>query len=193
MLDAGTGTGLLSLMVAQKTDALIDAVELDASAAEQAKENSTASPWRERICVHHSNVLQWRPPSRYDIVLSNPPFYEGDLKAPAKEKNLAHHDEGLTLSALFEYARQHLTNEGAAFFLLPAKREATATKLLTAHGFWCQRKTYVQQTPNHSPFRLMIQATRMPVAMEEDYLVIKSGPDYTPATKALLKDYYLHL
>ena len=89
MLDIGAGSGLLSLMVAQKNAVLIEAVEIDADAAQQARENVAASPWKDKINVVNRDVLQWKPSHSYDFIFSNPPFYENDLKSDKKGKNIA--------------------------------------------------------------------------------------------------------
>ncbi|MDP4263910.1 MAG: methyltransferase, partial [Bacteroidota bacterium] len=91
MLDIGTGTGLLSLMIAQQCDALIDAIEIDKVAAGQAEENVTSSPWKEKIRITQGDIKYFAKSSssRYDIVICNPPFYENELVSPSHEKNIA--------------------------------------------------------------------------------------------------------
>ena len=89
ILDIGTGTGLLSLMLAQKTLALIDAVEINIDAALQAKENFNASPWKQRLNVFETGILQYNTQMKYDLIISNPPFFNNDLLSPDKNKNTA--------------------------------------------------------------------------------------------------------
>jgi tRNA1Val (adenine37-N6)-methyltransferase len=101
-LEIGAGTGLLSLMVAQKNNITIDAVEIDASASQQAAENIVASPWKERISIHHSDILRFDNHKKYDCIFSNPPFYENEIDSINDKKNLAHHGLGLKLDVLFE-------------------------------------------------------------------------------------------
>lgn len=195
LLDAGAGSGLLSLMVANKTKVLVDAVEVDAAAAGQAKENAAASPWRERITVVHANVLQWHPAHQYDCIVSNPPFYENDLKSPKARKNLAHHDEGLPLAGLFLFVKKQLKKNGSFFLLLPAKRADEALRLLQENGFHLYKKTLVKQTPDHPPFRVMMQAgkTEKPERPETVITIKSGGQEYSPEFVSLLKPYYLRL
>ncbi|MBL7730209.1 MAG: methyltransferase, partial [Chitinophagaceae bacterium] len=95
-LDIGTGTGLLSLMLAQKAAGIFTvAVEIDADCAEQARENIEASPWKQQVVVKEADILQYTPANQYDFIISNPPFYQDDLKSPDTRKNVAHHDHGL--------------------------------------------------------------------------------------------------
>jgi len=95
-LDIGSGTGLLSLMIAQKNDLDIDAVEIDKEASLQSQENIAASPWKDRIQVENEDARQFRGVSKYDCIVSNPPFYENELTSERKTKNIAHHSEELT-------------------------------------------------------------------------------------------------
>src|SRR5688572_25058776 len=98
LLDIGTGTGLLSLMIAQKNKLLIDAVEIEEQAAVQAVENVKASPWKESVHVIHKNIRDFNSEKKYNYIISNPPFYENELSGERMEKNIAHHDAGLKMS-----------------------------------------------------------------------------------------------
>lgn len=195
LLDVGTGTGLLSLMIAQKNSATIDAVEIDLSAAGQAAENFTKSPWSSRLRVIQTDVLQWQTAGLYDCIFANPPFYENDLLSENRQKNLAHHHHGLTLSSLFLFIRNHLTENGRFFLLLPAKRDPELKALLKNNALYLQQKVLVQQTLNHSPFRMMIQGCRKKIdTVREETIVIKNNENqYTASFTGLLKDYYLYL
>ena len=101
ILDIGTGTGLLSLMLAQKTNAGIDAVEIDSNAFEQAKENILFSPWKDQIKIFNADIKQWNAPTKYDLIISNPPFYENDLLPEDDGKNISKHSAALNLEELF--------------------------------------------------------------------------------------------
>ena len=195
LLDVGTGTGLLSLMVAQSCAGKIEALEIDPSAAEQARENVAASPWAERISIVRKDVLQWRTATSYDIIFSNPPFYENELRSAKSPKNVAHHDEGLRLADLFTFIKNHLREDGAFFLLLPAKREKELEPLLANHQLFLRQKVFVQQTLKHPPFRMMIQGCRKQTdAVSEEKIVIKNERnEYTPKFVSLLKAYYLYL
>lgn len=195
LLDIGTGTGLLSLMVAQKTEGLIDAIEIDAAAAEQAGENIAASPWKEKFSVIQQDLLHWRPGKKYRVIFSNPPFYQNELKSEKAVKNLAHHDAGLTLQALLQFIHSHLDDNGHFFLLLPAKREAEIERLLEKESLHLQRKVFVQQTLKHPPIRVMIQGRRKKVSQQDDATIIIKNEigDYTEKFTALLQDYYLYL
>lgn len=195
MLDIGTGTGLLSLMVAQHCDGTIDAVEMEAACAEQAKKNIEASPFKKRIHLVHANVLQWQTGMQYDCIFSNPPFYEKEIPSTLATKNMAHHAEGLKLVDLFQFIKKHLMEKGDFLLLLPAKREKELDGLLKKAGLFIQQKIWVQQTPRHLPFRLMIQGCGEEAErLSDEKISIKNeAAQYTPAFTNLLKNYYLHL
>src|ERR1700684_2120654 len=108
ILDAGAGTGLLSLMLAQKSESQIDSIELDPDSAVQALENIMASPWSKRIRLLEGNVLYYPLRSEYDFIISNPPFFDSDLRSPMEKKNKAKHEETLKLDELIVFIRNHL-------------------------------------------------------------------------------------
>lgn len=194
VLDAGAGTGLLSLMLAQKTAASIEAVELDPAAAEQAKENVASSRRSERITVTQADVMRWHPPHKFDFILSNPPFYENDLRSGTTAKNLAHHDEGLKLGDLLTFIKTHLKEDGSFFLLFPAKRTTDVEKSVAENDLALHERTVVTQTPKHPSFRVMIKGGKKKEEITEAAITIKNNDGrYTPEFTALLKDYYLHL
>lgn len=195
LLDVGTGTGLLSLMIAQKAAAMIEAIEIDSSAAKQARENIAASPWRERISIVEGDVLRCQFTTKYKCIVSNPPFYENSLKSDKRTKNMAHHDEGLTLGALLSFINRQLTEDGSFFLLLPAQREREFAKAISNAGFFLERKVLVSQSDGHPPFRLVVHCSRKRTneLISEELSIKGQDGNYTAAFTALLKDYYLHL
>lgn len=195
MLDIGTGTGLLSLMMAQQSDVAIDAIEIDKDAFEQGEENVMHSPWKERIHVIHADARHFHPPVKYDVIVSNPPFYENELKSASDKKNIARHSSELSLEDLFSFIGQHLAQNGRFYLLLPYKRKAEAEQLLDTSSLFAHKMVHVRQSTRHDYFRLMIEGGRQqpgqPVYSE--IAVQDETQEYTPAFTALLKDYYLYL
>ena len=198
LLDVGTGTGILSLMIAQKNpDCSIDAVEIDNNAYEQAIENIIASPRKENIRVVQADIKSFEPGKKYDTIFSNPPFYENELKAEDEKRNVAHHDGGLSFNELFAIIKQRLTPEGHFYLLLPYKRNEEIRKLALEHQFELLQLTFVKQSVNHGYFRIML-CGKLPSEKNRetfiDEMAIKDNNDnYSPAFVSLLKDYYLYL
>ena len=194
-LDIGTGSGLLSLMIAQKNSLVIDAIEIDEAAAQQASENAKASKWNDRIRIAQEDVLQWEPKTKYNWIVSNPPFYENQLRSGTKKKDVAHHDQGLTLPSLLSFVKQHLTDDGFFFLLIPAIRLDETNALLKRNELFTGQRILVKQTPKHPPFRVLIKAgIKENSKIIESIVIIKNEKDeYTPDFVALLRDYYLYL
>jgi tRNA1Val (adenine37-N6)-methyltransferase len=194
ILDIGTGTGLLSLLVAQKTTHSIDAVEIDPIAAEQAMQNIQVSPWSDRIEVIKGDITQLELAHPYHIIISNPPFFENQLASPDAGRQKALHASDLSLSNLFTAIVRWLHPEGKLLLLLPAYRLAELEKMAAQHRMHLQAITWVKQTPRHEPFRMMVQLGYMPAELQENTLTIKEADQqYSEAFIGLLKDYYLHL
>ncbi len=192
-LDIGAGTGLLSLMVAQEQDVVIDAVEIDDEAAKQAKENVAASPWSGRISICRESIESF-PGTGYDLIFSNPPFYETDLRSGDPKKNLAHHSTELKLETLVRIAVQKLKPGGVFFLLLPARRAAEAAQELARQGFFIHEELRVRQTPAHGIFRVLLKCGLEQAAPATRELTIM-GEDgrYTEAFTHYLRSYYLYL
>jgi tRNA1Val (adenine37-N6)-methyltransferase len=194
VLDIGTGTGLLSLMLAQQQEVLIDAVEIDAAAAEQAAANSASSPWAGRIQVVNDDIRNWHPTQRYDTIITNPPFYETDLKSADAGRNAAHHSSHLSLADLLQAVRNNITAEGRLFLLLPYNRLAAAIDLLMQFGFYCSHQLLVRQTPAHGFFRVMLCCVLQLVETTiEEITITEADRTYTVTFTQLLQPYYLYL
>jgi tRNA1Val (adenine37-N6)-methyltransferase len=193
ILDIGAGTGLLSLVLAQKVDANIDAVEMDDQAFEQAVENVSNSPWRHRVKVHHSTIQQYDPTIKYDFIISNPPFFQNDLKSDNDKRNLALHSEALSLEELIQSIQRLLHPVGSFAILLPFHRSAYFEKLAMEHQYFLQQKVVVRQSEKHPAFRSMLLYSSTPVSVQQQEVIIKPEGEYSPAFVQLLKDYYLYL
>lgn len=193
ILDIGSGTGSLSLMLAQKTSATFDAIELQESDYLQSLENVSASQWKERINIIRADATQYSFTKKYDIIIANPPFYENDLKSDDVSKNIAHHDAGLSLEALIKIVTENLNPKGGFFLLLPEKRKDGFLKRIENAGLFINRLTSVHQTEKHGVFRIMAGISFKEISFTEDTIIIKNAGDYSPEFTQLLKDYYLRL
>jgi tRNA1Val (adenine37-N6)-methyltransferase len=195
ILDIGTGTGLLPLMLAQNSNAIFDCIELDHGSFEQAEENIQGSPWSKRIRVMEGDARHYSFQNKFDFIITNPPFYESDLRSPEKKKNKAKHEESLTLDELITVIRSCLLNDGAFSILLPFHRTDYFEKLASAHGFFLHEKLTVRQTPGHPPFRsISLYGTKKPDQMILNELIIKNAERKNSFEFVeLMKDYYLSM
>ncbi len=198
ILDIGCGTGLLSLTISQKNQgSLIDAIEIDKDAFEQSLDNVTTSPWADKIKMIHADARTYHFTNKYDVIISNPPFYENDLKGADSKKNIAHHNEGLLLPDLINIIKNNLTPSGIFYILLPFKRNEEIKKLLSDNYFHIQQLILVRQSVNHDYFRIIIAgvfkaAGQVETTIDEIDIKDENG-NYTRLFISLLQDYYLHL
>jgi len=195
VMDIGAGTGLLSLMLAQQLPlADITAVELDAAAATQASANIAASPWADRVRVLNEDVRSLPVTDVYDFIITNPPFYEADLKSNNKLRNQAMHATTLDYASLIKVITDHLTSSGSFSILLPFRPFADFVTLAAAAGFHAQQILQIRQSVNHDYFRAVgIFSRSSGVADVRDMAIRDAENNYTPAFTDLLQSYYLYL
>jgi tRNA1Val (adenine37-N6)-methyltransferase len=193
ILDIGSGTGLLSLMLAQHSSAAIDGIELQENDSLQSIENIKASLWSSRIKIYNADAIAFKYDKKYDIIISNPPFYENDLKSQHQHKNIAHHDAGLTLENLLQIIYQQLQHNGKFYLLLPAKREAELLWLIQKEGLFINKIISVHQTEIHSTFRIIVKGTKKKEPLSRSSITIKENGFYTKEFTAFLQPFYLHL
>ncbi len=193
ILDVGSGTGLLSLMLAQKTAAQIDAVEMDASATKQSDSNFAASPWAERLHVVQSPIGHFIPGKKYDLIISNPPFYKNSLTSPDKGRAAAMHDSELSLDELVHVFIKHVSIGGYAAVLLPFTRSGYFENMAAGNGLYVIEKLNVRQTNAHTFFRTMLWLSKEKKTeiIEREIAIHDQNREYSPAFETLLKDYYL--
>ena len=194
-LDVGTGTGLLSLMLAQKNkDIVIDAVEIDTDAALQATENITASAWADRITVINEDISTMKKGTPYDYIISNPPFFKNDLKSADTAVNNARHNTSLDLHQLIKIVDSKLADHGNFAVLLPYQHLNFFIEEAEKHGLYLSQQLLVKQTIKHKFFRSILFFKRSKSQTEYSEIIIKDTENnYTPEFSAVLKDYYLFL
>ncbi|MCS3432026.1 tRNA(1)(Val) (adenine(37)-N(6))-methyltransferase TrmN [Klebsiella sp. BIGb0407] len=197
ILDIGTGSGLLALMLAQRTPetSLIDAVELDTAATQQAQENVQASPWASRITVHQADICHWAPPvnRRYSLIVSNPPYFEKGSACSSAERAQARYTTTLSYPALLSCARQWITDQGLFCLILPAM---TADEFITQAnqlGWQLRLRTDVAGKENRPLQRVLLGLSLQPGALTHTELAIRGADNlYSPAHCQLTRDFYLY-
>lgn len=196
ILDVGTGTGLLSLMVAQRSDAFIDAVEINTEAAEQVQENFNSSPWNGRFSLKPVSLQEFATHNQqaYDVILSNPPFFLSSLKSGNVAKDTAKHTGELLFEAILSFATSHLTVEGKLYLLLPPWEARHFAGLAENSGLHLN-KTLAVYTYTYGQCIRHIQTYSFTpgTSVSEQLIDIREADrvTYTPAFRELLKEYYL--
>ena len=209
ILDIGAGTGLLSLLLAQaNNNATITAVEIEPAAALEAASNFKLSPWADQLHLVHDAIQDYSKNANtvYDIIITNPPFYEGDLKSPDENKNTAAHSTALPWNLLIENVAKLLNDSGSFYVLVPTLRAYTMQKLCDTHGLQLVSEVLVHNTAKNLPIRAMqkfvkLHAGQIDTEKTNDISQVKrtkifikdADNNYSPEFIALLKDYYLHL
>ena len=194
ILDIGAGTGLLSLMLAQQfKDGKIKAVEIQKEDYQQCKENVQLSTFSKNIHIEHSAIQEMDLKQKFDIIISNPPFYQNHLKGPDANKNKAHHHESLDFSSLSLNIKNRLENNGTFFLLIPYVQLHLIEKELNIQNLFMHHLCFVKQTEKHDYFRVMMaggnEKKQEPTTSE---IIIKENNIYTEKFKLLLAPYYLH-
>jgi len=198
ILDIGAGTGILSLMLAQRSNAAqIDAVEIDDEAYEQCVENFESSPWRDRLFCFHAGLDEFldEPEDEYDLIISNPPFYSENYKTDSAQRDLARFQEAMPFEDLIEAARLLLSENGIFAVIIPFKEEEKFIELCAEVELYPINVTRVKGTPTTEVKRSLLAFKRYELSvLTADELIIETARhQYTEDYIALTKDFYLKM
>ena len=197
VLDIGAGTGILSLMLAQRSNAeQIDAIEIDEDAYEQCVENFEASPWGDKLFCFHAGLDEFvdEPEDEYDLIISNPPFYTDDYKSDNSSRDLARFEDALPFEELIEAAALLLSDNGIFSLIIPYKEEERFISLCKELDLFPLKMTRVKGTPTSEIKRSLLAFCRMEQTPLIDELVIEiSRHNYTPEYIELTKEFYLKM
>lgn len=196
ILDIGTGTGLIALMMAQKNNlAQIDAVEVDSEAFNEAVLNCQQSPWSNRIRLEICSFQEFaeRSTLKYDLIVSNPPFFSNGVKAPLENRAQARHSDSLPLDILISGVTGILNEAGRVALVLPVESLQEIIQLAVSNQLFVSRLCRVKPNPIKPEFRILIELTNSEYTFQEERLMIEfeKHHDYTPEYKALTRDFYL--
>jgi tRNA1Val (adenine37-N6)-methyltransferase len=182
-------------MLAQKNSNFeITSVEIEQNCFQQLKENIQQSSFVNQITPIHANIVDFKSKMKFNTIISNPPFYENQLKSDQTTVNQARHEESLSLKNLLEIVDAQLDNNGVFYVLLPFYRKEETKQLAKQHGLNPTQITEVKQTPSHQPFRVMFRFEKTNQDCNQNEITITdSNSNYTAAFVSLLKDYYLYL
>lgn len=197
VLDVGTGTGLLALMLAQRCPgASVEAVEIDPDAAAQAADNVRSSPWHDRILVRCTSFQAFAAQSlaRFDTIVCNPPYFRSSLHSPDARRTAARHADGLPLDQLVSGVVRLLSPDGAFSVVLPLPEGESLLRLCLSAGLFLRRRTWVypmRRSPQ--PKRVLLSFGFSDAPAREDSLVIEEADrhDYSDAYRRLTSAFYL--
>ena len=193
ILDIGTGTGLLTLMLAQKIESKFDAVEIDENAADEASQNFQNSKWAERITLRHLSIQEFNPSYQFDVIVCNPPFFNQNLKGQSKSKNLAIHNDELSITQLIQQIDRLLSPGGSAYILYPPYEMELFIAEAKHSGLSLNSILNIYDIVNRPSIRTMAEISRNKKITDSNRLVIKEAERYTEEFNKLLRDYYLYL
>lgn len=202
VLDIGAGTGILSLMLAQRSNAapnnvgIIDAIEIDEDAYEQCVENFEASPWSDKLFCFHAGLDEFvdEPEDEYDLIISNPPFYTDDYKSDNTSRDLARFEDALPFEELIEAAALLLSDNGIFSVIIPFKEEERFVAMCKELDLFPLKMTRVKGTPTSEIKRSLLAFCRIEQTPLIDELVIEiSRHNYTSEYIELTKEFYLKM
>ncbi|WP_255557617.1 tRNA1(Val) (adenine(37)-N6)-methyltransferase [Flavobacterium taihuense] len=198
ILDIGTGTGIIALMLSQRSHAeQIDALEIDEDAYEQAVDNFENSPWSDRLFCFHAGVDEFveEPEDEYDLIVSNPPFYTEDYKSENQQRDLARFADALPFEDLIEAAALLLSENGIFSVIIPYKEEENFIAIAKDYELHPLKITRVKGTPTTEIKRSLLAFSRneSDTILTNDLIIETARHIYTPEYIALTKDFYLKM
>ena len=198
ILDIGTGTGIIALMLAQRSTAeQIDALEIDEDAYEQASDNFENSPWNDRLFCFHAGLDEFveEPEDEYDLIVSNPPFYSEDYKSDNDQRDLARFQDAMPFEDLIEAAALLLSENGIFSVIIPFKEEEKLIALAKEYELYPLKITRVKGTPTTEMKRSLLAFSRYgsPNILIDELIIETARHIYTPEYIALTKDFYLKM
>lgn len=196
ILDIGAGTGLIALMMAQRCpEAIIDAIDIDLEACTESKFNAEQSKWADRINVSCSSLKEFvkTTDQKFDLIVSNPPYFSNGIKAPHLSRSAARHADSLPLGELMAGLMQLLVKGAKAALILPAESLSEVKRLAEMNQLFLSRLCLVKPNPVKPAFRIMVELTNEPCTLKEEELMIEYDThfDYTPEYRKLTRDFYL--
>ncbi len=194
VLDIGTGSGVIALMIAQRSKALVHAVEIDITSANQAKGNFETSPWASRLSIDANSFQDFSKncSSTFDLIVSNPPYFHKSLKPPTADRILTRHADQLSNNDLLEGVKKILSSEGRFCAIFPYTEGNIFIAEAANFGLFCNRKLYIQSKSDNPIIRILTEFSFGKKRLVEDTISIHTlEGEYTDEYKRLTADFYL--
>lgn len=194
VLEIGTGTGVVTLMMAQRSAAHFTAVELDAISAEVAKRNFMQSPWANRIQIIHADAteLKAKKEELFDFIVCNPPYFSASLLSHDDRKNSARHQQSLSPGSLVHTFKNNAKPEGKLFLISTPEYIKAIITIAVTEGLWCNKIINVYSQPGKPLLRqLVLLSYHSGPIVQEDFIIKAENVNYSNEYKKALKDYLL--
>lgn len=196
ILDVGTGTGLIALMLAQRSaESDIYGIDIDFGAYEQAAHNFQQSPWPKRLHARHSSLQYYKTPGnhKFDLIISNPPYFNNTKCPNDNGRNLARQNKTLTLKDFFSYSVAILKNSGKIALIIPATQIEDVVKNARDEILYLQKLMYVKPTPEKPPHRIMLELGFTKKTLETNEMIIETHGrhQYSDQYKAMTQAFYI--
>jgi tRNA1Val (adenine37-N6)-methyltransferase len=194
ILDIGTGTGILALMMAQKSNAQIDAVEIDQEAFKQAEQNAKESPWHDKIRIHYSAIQNFLSTNKYDIIISNPPYYRNskNMGIEDEKRALARHDKDLPFEDLCKQVYRLMKDDALFWLILPHQEGLEFIQIAKQHNLQLHHLINIKPKPEKEINRLILAFGKSnKTYIESTITIYQSDGIATDEYVELTKDFYL--
>jgi tRNA1Val (adenine37-N6)-methyltransferase len=194
ILDIGTGCGVLALMMAQKSEAVIDAIDIDQPSIIEADNNFKGSPWASRLSAIQDSLREFSQTGQpvYDFIITNPPYFSNSLKSPASRANHARHDESLSLPELASHVHHLLTDHGCFALILPVESAVRFQSTCADCGLYLSRNLVVYPKPGSPPKRTLMEFTKTKIHHPENtsLTILDASGRFTPGYLAMTEDFH---
>ena len=199
LLDIGTGTGVVAIMAAQRlADAgaaypEITAIEIDAPSAEEAERNFKGCPWSHMLSARHCALQDFRSPGEFDLIFSNPPYFDESLRNPDPRESRARHTESLSYREVLAYASEKLAPQGRVAMILPAESETAVRRCAAGFDLNTSRVVRIRTTQKKTARRIVVEFTRTRSTPELQELTIQDGTAFTEEYRRIAGAFLLYL
>ena len=198
ILDVGTGTGCIALMLAQRYSDLgtagfeISGIDIDSASAQEAGENFARSPWPRHLDAQNISLQEFHPQEKFDLIVSNPPYFRNDLRAPDIRRDMSRHsDESLSYEDLLDFASLYLSDAGILSVILPAENELPLLRSGACLSLYASRILRIRTTVAKDWSRVIIEMGRERVIPMQEFLTLQENGRYTPEYISRVSDFYL--
>jgi tRNA1Val (adenine37-N6)-methyltransferase len=194
-LDVGTGTGLIALMLAQRSTAEITGIEIEENAAGEAKFNAANSQWGNRIKIQNISFQEYAANNekKFELIISNPPYYTKNKKSATTNRSIARHNDLLPFPELISFSLKLLNKKGRLCIIVPAQSSLEISNLAYKKDLFLKKLTEVKSNPETPAIRCLMEFSKTKTALQKDCLsIFKSRSEYSEEYKNLTKDFYLN-